>query len=88
MVAGTAVVKPGENFEEPFVMIVGPFVYALFANVFYTLGWFVDTTFYCGKPRVWLYKSGRIFSLMLICLPGIWAVFACLMTLSTGRRLG
>jgi hypothetical protein len=88
MTAGSAAVKLGEDFEEPIAMIVGPFIYAIFANVFYTFGWVVDTMLYRGKPRVWLYKSGVIFSLVLTSLPGLWAVVAWLITVITGRKLG
>jgi hypothetical protein len=43
MVAGSAAVKPGDDFEEPFAMILGPFIYAFIANACYTLGWIADT---------------------------------------------
>jgi len=36
--AGSAAVKPGVDFEEPFMMIVGPPIYALLANICYTIG--------------------------------------------------
>src|SRR5262252_7287245 len=38
LVAGSAAVKPGVDFEEPIVMILGPFIYVFFANICYTLG--------------------------------------------------
>ena len=38
LVAGSAAVKPGVDFEEPIMMIVGPLLYAIFANVAYTSG--------------------------------------------------
>ena len=87
MIAGSAAVKPGEDFEEPIAMIIGPFVYAFLANISYTLGWVVDTVFYRGTARTWLYKSGVIFSMALTSLPGIWAVVAWLITVYTGRKL-
>jgi hypothetical protein len=34
LVAGSAAVKPGEDFEEPLMMIVGPFIYGLLANIY------------------------------------------------------
>jgi len=37
LIAASAAVKPGEDFEEPFVMIFGPVIYAFFANACYTL---------------------------------------------------
>jgi hypothetical protein len=85
MIAGSATVKPGEDFEEPIAMLFGPFVYAIFANVCYTLGWIMDTIFYRGSPRIRLYKSGLIFSAVLTALPGAWAVVAWLITLYIGK---
>ena len=87
LIAGSAAVKPGEDFEEPIAMIFGPFVYAFFANLCYTLGWIVDTIFYRGSPRIRLYKSGLIFSAALTALPGVWAVVAWLITVYTGKKL-
>jgi hypothetical protein len=88
MVAGNAAVEPGVDFEEPLVMLFGPFIYAFLANICYTLGWTVDTIFYRGSPRSQLYKAGLIFSVILTALPGLWAVVAWLITVHTGRKLG
>ena len=85
--AGSAAVKPGEDFEEPLMMIAGPLVYCIFANICYTFGWIVDAVFYMGTPRTRLYKSGLIFSVVLTALPGVWAVMAWLITVYTGRKL-
>jgi hypothetical protein len=87
LVAGSAAVKPGEDFEEPLMMIAGPLVYCIFANICYTLGWIVDAVSYVGTPRTRLYKSGLIFSVVLTALPGVWAVMAWLITVYTGRKL-
>jgi hypothetical protein len=87
LVPGSAALKPGEDFEEPMMMIAGPVVYCLLANICYTLGWIVDTAFYTGTPRTRLYKSGLILSVVLTALPGVWAVVAWLITLYTGRKL-
>jgi hypothetical protein len=87
MVAGSAAVKPGVDFEEPIAMIVGPFVYGFFANLCFSLGWIVDTVSYQGRPRTRLYKAGIIFSVVLTSLPGVWAVVAWLMTVVTGHKL-
>jgi hypothetical protein len=87
-VVGSFAVKPGVDFEEPIVMLIGPVVYAFLANICYTLGWIVDTISYHGVPRTRLYKAGIIFSLILTILPGIWAVVAWLMTFVTGHKLG
>jgi hypothetical protein len=84
---GSLAVKPGEDFEEPFMMIFGPIVYGVLANVCFSFGWIVDTTLYRGRPRAALYKAGLIFSVILTALPGIWAVAAWCITLHTGRKL-
>jgi hypothetical protein len=87
LIAGSAAVKPGVDFEEPLAMIFGPLVYVMLANICYTLGWIVDTVSYRGMPRTRLYKAGVIFSVILTSLPGVWAVVAWLMTVITGRKL-
>jgi hypothetical protein len=87
LIAGSAAVKPGVDFEEPVAMLIGPFIYGFLANVCYTFGWVVDTASYHGTPRTRLYKAGIIFSIVLTALPGVWAVVAWLMTVITGRKL-
>lgn len=87
MIAGSAAVKPGEDFEEPLAMIFGPFVYAILANACYTLGWIADTLSSQSRPRIGLYKAGVVFSVVLTALPGVWAVVAWLMTVITGHKL-
>lgn len=87
MIAGSAAVKPGVDFEEPLGMLFGPVVYIAMANVCYTLGWVVDTVLYTGRPRTRLYKSGLIFAIVLTALPGVWAGVAWLITVFTGRKL-
>ncbi len=86
-VAGSEAVKPGEDFEEPIIMIVGPFLYGAFANLAYTAGPIVDTIFFRGAPRRGLFKAGYLFSIVLTALPGIWAVVAWLITVVTGEKL-
>lgn len=85
--AGSAAVKPGVDFVEPFVVIPGTAIYLALANLCYTLGWVVDTAFYNGRPRTTLYKSGVIFAVALTALPGVWAVIAWLITVHTGQKL-
>jgi hypothetical protein len=87
LIAGSAAVKPGVDFEEPLAMIFGPFVYVFLANICYTLGWIVDAAFYSGMPRMRFYKAGVIFSVILTSLPGAWAVVAWLISIITGRKL-
>ena len=84
---GSLAVKPGEDFEEPFMMIIGPIMYGIFANLCYSLGWIVDTMAYRVHPRAFFYKAGVIFSLILTALSGIWAVVAWCITLHTGKKL-
>lgn len=84
---GSLAVKPGEDFEEPIMMIIGPIIYGVMANVCFSIGWVVDTTLYRGHPRAALYKAGMIFSVILTALPGIWAVVAWCITLYTGKKL-
>jgi len=87
LIAGSAAVKPGEDFEEPIMMLIGPVFYGIMANVCYTFGWIIDVAVYRGSPRKGLFKAGFIFSLVLTALPGIWAVVAWLITVYTGRKL-
>lgn len=87
MTAGSAAVKPGEDFEEPLAMLSGTVIYVALANVCYTLGWVADTVLYNGRPRRRLYKSGLILAVVLTALPGVWAVVAWLITVYTGRKL-
>jgi hypothetical protein len=84
---GPLAVKPGEDFEEPFMLFIGPPIYAIMANLCYTMGPMIDVTFRKNGPRVWLFKAGLIFSMLLTAAPGIWAVIAWLITVHTGRKL-
>lgn len=70
LVAGSAAVKEGEDFEEPIMMIFGPIIYAVLANIAYTAGPIYDVTFYREGPRKKLLKAGYVFSLILTGLPG------------------
>jgi len=87
LIAGSAAVKPGVDFEEPFAMIIGPFFYGVMANLCYSLGSAADLLFYRARPRVVLFKTGLFFSIGLTALPGIWAVVAWLATVITGKKL-
>jgi hypothetical protein len=87
LVAGSAAVKPGEDFGEPLMMIFGPLLYGAFANIAYTAGPIFDTTFYRGNPRKKLFRAGYIFSLVLTGLPGAWAVTAWLTSVITGHKM-
>ena len=72
LIAGSAAVKPSEDFEEPFAMILGPVMYAFIANACDTLGWIADTLSSQSRPRVGIYKAGVVFSVVLTALPGAW----------------
>jgi hypothetical protein len=87
LVAGSATVKRGADFEEPLAMLFVPVLYAIAANIGYTGGWIVDTLAFQGGPRVGLYKAGVVFSIVLTALPGVWCVVTWLMTLITGHKL-
>jgi|CZKF01.1.fsa_nt_gi hypothetical protein len=87
LIAGSAAVKPGVDFEEPIAMIFGPFIYGLMANICYTFGPVFDVVRYRRSPRVGLFKAGLIFSIVLTALPGLWAVIAWLITVFTGKKL-
>lgn len=87
LIAGSAAVKPGVDFEEPLAMLFGPVIYAIMANLCYTGGWIVDTLAVQGEPRVGLYKAGVVFSVVPTALPGVWALVAWVMTLITGHKL-
>jgi hypothetical protein len=86
LVAGSHAVKAGDDFEEPIMMIVGPPIYALLANICYTGGPVIDVLFFIGRPRVWLFRAGLLFSLVLTALPGLWALTAWLITVYTGKK--
>jgi hypothetical protein len=85
--AGSASVKPGDDFEEPIMMVIGPFLYGILANIAYTTGPIYDSVFYIGVPRKRLFKAGYLVSIVLTALPGTWAVIAWITTLITGRKL-
>jgi hypothetical protein len=87
-IAGSAAVRPGVDFEEPIVMLIGPLLYGIAANVCYTFGSMVDVAAYRGSPRQWLYTLGLRFSLVLTALPGVWALLVWLYTIYTGHKLG
>jgi hypothetical protein len=87
MIAGSASVKPGVDFEEPLAMIVGPLIYAVLANIFFTAGWICDGIFYKGSPRKRFLQTGFWFSIALTALPGLWAIFCYVRSIATGRLL-
>ena len=87
LVAGSAAMETGYDFEEPLVMIYGPVFYVILANIAYTAGPIFDTVVYRGGPRKNLFRVGYLFSLVLTGLPGAWAVAVWLETVVTGHKL-
>lgn len=85
--AGSAAVQPGVDFQEPITMVLGPFLYALFANLAYTAGPVLDVSFYRGTPRRQMLKAGYVFSIVLTALPGICALAAWVWTVATRTKL-
>jgi hypothetical protein len=72
----------GEDAIEPMGLVVGVVVYALMANLCYTLGWVVELRGRKTDPVAarrrgqWMFRAGLLFSCVLTSLP-FW--FACLM---------
>ena len=87
LVAGSAAVKPGVDFEEPLGFIVLPILYGIMANVCYTSGWLFDIARRNRQPSKRLFRAGLWFSIALTMLPGLWAVAAWLWTIYTGKKL-
>ncbi len=87
LIAGSAAVKTGVDFEEPIAMIFGPPPYAIMANLCFQLGPFCDIVLFIRRPRVGLFKAVLAFSLFLTALPGMWAIAAWLGTIYTGKKL-
>ena len=87
LIVGGASVKPGVDFAEPIMMILGPVAYVIMANICYTFGWVLDVATNNDGPRKALFKAGFIFSIALTALPGAWAIAAYLITVHTGRKL-
>jgi hypothetical protein len=83
---GSRYIHPGEDLEEPMAVLFGSVLYAIAANVAYTLGWISELLWSGGdtsrtehlRPRV--FKVGLWFSVGLTLLPALlvplaWAVF-------------
>jgi hypothetical protein len=87
LIAESAAVKPGVDFEEPFAMILGPPLYAIIANICYTAGSIIDGIFYKRAPRPRLLQFGFWFSIFLTSLPGLWALYCWVRSVRTGQLL-
>lgn len=87
VVTGSAAVPAGEDFVEPMMLVIGPAVLGVGANIAFTAGPLLDVLWYRGGPRRYLLRLGYWFSLVLTSLPGVWALIAWLATLATERKL-
>jgi hypothetical protein len=87
LIAGSAAVKPGVDFEEPVGMFLGPPIYAILANICYTFGPIANLVVARNKPIKRLFQVGLFFSLAITAMPGIWAVYCWVNTLITGQKL-
>jgi hypothetical protein len=87
LIAGSAAVKPGVDFEEPFAIILGPPLYAIMANICYTAGSILDGIFYKKAPRPRLLQFGFWFSIFLTSLPGLSALYCWVRAVRTGQLL-
>lgn len=87
LIAGSAAVKAGVDFEEPIAMLIGPFI-TVFSQMFVTRSAGSWTPFPIAEmPRTRLYRAGIIFSAVFTALPGVCAVVAWLLTVITGHKL-
>ena len=84
LIAGGLAVKPGVDFEEPFAMFLGPPIYALFANLCYTLGPIINRLVSKKKPLPGLLAFGFLFSILLTAAPGVWAMYCWYRAVKTG----
>jgi hypothetical protein len=87
LITGSTAVKPGSDFEERWMMIIGPLLDGLFANVAYTAGPIFDEIFYREKPRRQLFKAVYTFAVVVTGLPGVWALVAWLSTVITEAKI-
>ena len=78
-------VKPGEDVVEPLLILIGVGIYAVAANVFYTLGWITEVIWSRGDTartapvRFKVFCAGVILSCLVTLAPAIliplaWAV--------------
>jgi hypothetical protein len=83
---GERFVSPGEDVAEPPAMLLGVIVYAVAANLCYSLGWVTELLWSWGDTsrtetlRRRIFHLGTIFAVVLTLLPGIliqlaWAIW-------------
>lgn len=79
---GDRLVKPGEDIEEPFGLIIGAVAFAIGANVCYSLRWVTELLWSGGdtskteslRPRI--FRMGVWFSVAVTFLPAVATFFA------------
>lgn len=76
--------KPGDDAIEPFALFLAPVA----VNFCYTAGWIVELFVIVFSPErentigLLLFKSGLVFSLVVVSLPSaVWGIFVLLQTL-------
>jgi hypothetical protein len=85
-IVGDHFVKPGEDAIEPALLLIGVPIYAIAANLFYTLGWISELLWSGGNTertapfRRRVFRLGLSFSVFLTLLPAIvlpilWFIF-------------
>ena len=83
---GSRLVKPGEDVEEPLGIIVGAIVYAVAANLCYSVEWISELLWSWGDTtrtetmRAKIFRIGLVFSVVVTLMPAIlvpliWAIF-------------
>ncbi|MEO6845944.1 MAG: hypothetical protein ABI443_01410 [Chthoniobacterales bacterium] len=74
---GSHYAQPGQDVLEPMAMLVGAVMYAIAANLFYSMGWISEVLWSNGDTsrtesiRQKVFVIGVIFSIGLTLLPGI-----------------
>ncbi len=83
---GSHFVASGEDVEEPVGLIVGAVLYAIAANVFYTLGWISELLWSGGDTsrtenfRKRVFYAGLVLSCVItllptVVVPALWLIF-------------
>lgn len=76
-VIGNHLVKPGEDLAEPIGMLIGIIIYAVMANICYSLGWITELVWSAGDTtktemrRQKVFQLGLIFSIGLTLMPAV-----------------
>ena len=83
---GSHLVRPGEDAEEPFGIIIGAVAYGIAANICYSFGWITELPWSGGdtvrtealRPKI--FRFGLLFSIARTLLPSVlvplaWAIW-------------